>query len=343
MEHAYFMNRCFELAALGFPMVMPNPMVGCVIVCDDKIIGEGFHTGFGKAHAEVNAIASVKDKSLLSKSRLYVNLEPCSHHGKTPPCADLIIESKIPEVIIATMDPNPQVAGKGIQLLKKAGVTVKSGILEKEASLLNRRFLTFYEKKRPYIILKYAQTADGFLADSNNNSKWISNEFSRMLVHKWRGEEMGILVGYNTALVDNPQLNNRFNELKNPLRIVIDPELNLPESLHIFDKSINTLIINYKKEESEQNLSYIQIRRNKELLPQIFEILTKKEIQSVIVEGGAKTLKLFFDTNLWDEARVFTSPGYFGKGIKAPEIKIQPIKTTNSDNDQLNLFINNFK
>jgi diaminohydroxyphosphoribosylaminopyrimidine deaminase/5-amino-6-(5-phosphoribosylamino)uracil reductase len=337
-----YMHRCLELAALGFPAVMPNPAVGCVIVYGDKIIGEGFHLAFGGPHAEVNAIESVKDKSLLEKATVYVNLEPCSHHGKTPPCADLLIKHKVKKVVVAISDPNPLVAGQGIEKLKKAGIEVVVGTLKDEASELNKRFLTYHQKKRPYIILKWAQTQDGFIAVEKGNSKWISNEASRMLVHKWRSEEQAILVGTNTAKTDNPQLTTRNWPGKDPLRIVIDSELTLPKNLHLFDHIVPTIVFNSKIDAEEPNLSYVKIDFGKNLIFEMLDKLYELKIQSVLIEGGAFTLHQFIDQKLWDEARVFTGQKNFGKGIAAPKFNAKPISKSLIKGDLLQVFRNNY-
>lgn len=314
------MRRAFQLAALGTGEVSPNPMVGCVVVYDGKIIGEGYHKEYGTAHAEPNAINNVADKGLLKKSTLYVSLEPCSHWGKTPPCADLIISHHIPKVVIANTDPNPLVAGKGMEKLKNAGIEVISGVLEAEGNELNKRFFTFHKQKRPYIILKWAQTADGFVARENFDSKWISNDYSRQLVHKWRTEEDAILVGFNTALHDNPQLNVRQWHGRNPVRIVLDPHLQLPHTHHLFDGSQKTIVFHSTK--TGKNVTGVeQIEIDDCKSPKsILKALYEQKILSVIIEGGAATLQRFIDAKLWDEARIFISPNTFGKGISAPSV-----------------------
>jgi diaminohydroxyphosphoribosylaminopyrimidine deaminase/5-amino-6-(5-phosphoribosylamino)uracil reductase len=338
MTDEHYMHRCLELAALGFPRVMPNPAVGCVIVCNDQIIGEGYHHAFGGKHAEVNAIESVKDKSLLEKSTVYVSLEPCSHHGKTPPCADLLIKCKVKKVVLAITDPNPLVAGQGISKLKNAGIEVVSGILQKEAGELNKRFLTCYQKKRPYIILKWAQTTDGFIADQKGNSKWISNEASRLLVHKWRSEEQAILVGTNTAITDDPELTARDWPGSNPIRIVIDRDLTLSKKLHVFDHKVPTIVFNSKQNSEEENLKYVQIDFGKNLTEELLQVLFEQKIQSLIIEGGSYTLQQFINNNLWDEARVFTGEKTFGKGIAAPELNSTPIAAQRIKGDLLEVF-----
>jgi diaminohydroxyphosphoribosylaminopyrimidine deaminase/5-amino-6-(5-phosphoribosylamino)uracil reductase len=341
MSHQTFMQRCLSLAQNGFPAVMPNPMVGCVIVHEDKIIGEGFHIQFGKAHAEVNAINSVKNPDLLKESRLYVNLEPCSHQGKTPPCADLIIDKKIPHVVIASVDPNPDVAGNGIRKLKVAGIHVETGILEKEAIELNKRFYTFHQKHRPYIILKYAHTRDGYFAPRGGKQQWITNEYSKKRVHQWRGEEQAILVGYNTAKIDNPQLTNRFDKKANPLRMVIDRRLKLPNRFHLLDQCCPTIVVNELDERSLPNLKYKKMSFDHSLPQQILDYLYKKSIQSLIIEGGAFTLQSFIDLNLWDEARIFMGDVEWVHGIPAPKIMAEAVDEEHIENDVLTIYRNN--
>jgi diaminohydroxyphosphoribosylaminopyrimidine deaminase / 5-amino-6-(5-phosphoribosylamino)uracil reductase len=313
------MHRTFELALLGVGRVSPNPRVGCVIVHDGKIIGEGWHQKYGEAHAEVNAVSSVQEQSLLKSSTVYVNLEPCSHFGKTPPCADLLIQHQVKKVVIANVDTNPLVGGMGIKKLQAAEIEVVAGVLEKQGRELNKRFFTFVEQHRPYIILKWAQTADGFVAQPNYESKWISNEYSRQLVHKWRSEEDAVLVGTRTAMHDNPTLTVREWTGRSPVRIVIDRFLHLSEKLNLFDKRQMTICYNALKHEEHTNLSLIQLDE-KDFINQLVADLFKQKIQSVIIEGGAQTLQLFIDAGLWDEARVFTSTRAFGKGIPTPII-----------------------
>ena len=319
-QEELFMQRAMQLALLGVGSVSPNPRVGCVIVHEGKIIGEGWHKKYGDAHAEVNAIDSVKDKALLKESTVFVNLEPCSHFGNTPPCADLLVRYHVKKVIISNIDSNPLVAGKGIQKLEDAGIEVVVGILEKEGRELNKRFFTYVEKQRPYIILKWAQTTDGFIAQANYESKWISNEHSRQLVHQWRSEEDAVLVGMRTAAHDNPSLTVREWTGRNPVRIVIDRFLRLSEKLNLFDQSVKTICYNVLKHEEHENLLLIRLDEQN-FVQQLVSDLYKQKIQSVIVEGGAQTLKFFIDNNLWDEARIFTSPRNYHRGIQAPSIK----------------------
>jgi diaminohydroxyphosphoribosylaminopyrimidine deaminase / 5-amino-6-(5-phosphoribosylamino)uracil reductase len=334
-----FMQRAFELALLGVGQVNPNPRVGCVIVYDGKIIGEGWHKNYGGAHAEVNAIHSVTDTSLFKESTVYVSLEPCSHFGKTPPCADLLIHHNVKKVVIANIDSNPLVGGEGIKKLRAAGIEVVAGILEKQGRELNKRFFTFVEKQRPYIILKWAQTADGFVAQPNYESKWISNDYSRQLVHKWRTEEDAVLVGTRTAAHDNPTLNVREWTGRNPVRIVLDRFLRLSDKLNLFDRTQKTICYNVLKHEEHTNLSLIRVDENN-FVQHVINDLYKQKIQSVIVEGGAQTLQLFIDVGLWDEARVFTSTRTFQHGIKVPTVLGKTDFTQDVMGDELRWIIN---
>ena len=340
-----YMQRCLQLAKSGFGNVAPNPLVGCVIVNKNKIIGEGYHRKFGESHAEVNAIQSVTDKSLLLKSKLYVNLEPCSHFGKTPPCTDLIIANKIPEIIIGITDPNKLVAGNGIKKLEINGCKVKTGILEKECKDLNKRYITYIEKKRPYIILKWAQTMDEFI-DLERNEKspvepnWISNKTARILVHKWRREEQAIMVGRITVEKDDPNLTNRYWAGNSPLRILIDKDLKLNKNYNIYNKPENTIIYNQLENRISENLNFIKINFSDNIIPQVLNDLYKKEIQSLIIEGGRKLLLSFIDNNCWDEARVFIGEKLFTKGLKAPEIPGRMVYTDTIGDSKLIYTIN---
>jgi diaminohydroxyphosphoribosylaminopyrimidine deaminase / 5-amino-6-(5-phosphoribosylamino)uracil reductase len=323
-----YMQRCLDLASKGLGSVAPNPLVGSVIVHNDRIIGEGYHRVFGGPHAEVNAIASVKETSLLPESTLYVNLEPCSHFGKTPPCSDLIIRKRIKRVVIGSVDPFDVVTGKGIARLRNNGCDVSVGVLKSHCLAINKRFFTFHEKKRPFIILKWAQTADGFIdalrpADSELRPAWITSEKLRILVHKWRSEEPAIMVGTHTALADNPRLNVREWSGKQPLRIVVDRELKLPRKLHLFDNRLETLVLNDRLDKKEHRTTYLKMAFENELvsLSHLMHYLFEKGIQSVLVEGGQKLIQSFVKQGLWDEARVFSGPQFFGEGIKAPAIK----------------------
>jgi diaminohydroxyphosphoribosylaminopyrimidine deaminase/5-amino-6-(5-phosphoribosylamino)uracil reductase len=333
-----YMQRALDLAQLSRGSVSPNPLVGCVIVHNNVIIGEGRHEKYGEAHAEVNAIASVKDQSLLKGSTVYVNLEPCSHFGKTPPCADLLVKHQIKKVVIANIDPNPLVSGKGIQKLKDAGIEVITGVLEAKGNELNKRFFTFLERKRPYIILKWAETADGFIARENFDSKWISNEHSRQLVHKWRSEEDAVLVGTATALHDNPALTVRDWSGRNPTRIVLDRYNRLPKTLTLFDGQQQTICYTVSKSESQENLEFVKLNESS-FQHSLLEDLAKRNIQSIIIEGGATTLQQFINSALWDEARVFTSDKEFGSGIAAPQFNGNLTATESVFNDTLAFYI----
>lgn len=343
--HKKYMQRCLELAGHGLGNVSPNPLVSCVIVKDDKIIGEGYHNVYGGPHAEVNAINSVKNKELLKKSTLFVNLEPCSHHGKTPPCSDLIISMGIPEVIIGQQDPNPLVSGNGIEKLNSSGCKVITGVLEKESNYLNRRFNIFHERKRPFIILKWAQTLDGFMdidrnADIKPENNWISNYQLKRLVHKWRTEEDAIMIGTTTALNDNAKLTAREWPGKNPLRIVLDENLILPDNLNVLDDSTPTIIFTSKQKRARQNTEFIAIDFQKDIFSQMMDILYKKGVQSIIVEGGKILLESFLKINLWDEARVIIGNKIFHKGLRGPDLPGRPYVSELIDKDQLLIFKN---
>lgn len=330
--HEKYIKRCIELAKNGLGTTYPNPLVGSVIVYNDQIIGEGWHQKAGCPHAEVNAIQSVKDKSLLSKATIYVSLEPCSHFGKTPPCSDLIIANKIPNVVIGTIDPFAKVAGTGIKKLIEAGANVTVGILEDECYELNKRFFTFHTKKRPYIILKWAESNDGFIAPINRKEQkpvWITSELSRQLVHKWRSEEQAILVGTNTVLEDNPTLTTRNWIGNNPIRIVLDQTNKISKESHIFDNQAKTISISKNEMPFDENLA-----------SNIASFLFEQNIQSVLIEGGTKTLQTFIDSNLWDEARVFKGAISFNKGIKAPEFNFASSNKTQLTEDELVTFRN---
>ncbi len=326
VQHEKYMQRCLDLAELGKGYVSPNPMVGAVIVHDDQIIGEGYHHKYGEPHAEVNAVNQVINEfnnaaELLRQSTIYVSLEPCAHYGKTPPCADLIIKHQMPRVVVGCRDPFDQVNGKGIGKIIDSGIEVVVGILEKECQWLNRRFFTRVQKHRPYIILKWAQTADDFFAPDDNSQHWITGPDARKLVHQWRAEEDAVLVGKNTAAVDNPQLNVRYGQGKSPKRIVVDRRLELNNSLHIFDQSVETLIFNEIKTDFDGKNKYIALEDFERYVPQyILFQLYLQDIQSLIIEGGAFTLNKFIEAGLWDEARIFTGESYLKKGIKAPAI-----------------------
>jgi len=325
-----YMHRCLALAELGRHEVAPNPMVGAVLVHGDRIIGEGFHQKYGKAHAEVNCINAVgeKDVHLISESTLYVSLEPCAHFGKTPPCVDLIIDKKITKVVTGCADPFAEVAGKGIEKLLSAGTDVITGVLENECKELNKRFFTFHALHRPYIILKWAQSIDNKIAENNKPSA-ISNEHSNRVVHKWRSEEMAILVGTNTALLDDPQLTTRLWPGKNPVRLVIDMDLRLPSYLKLFNDHNRTIIFNSIKHEENENRFYYRLKEEKNLVCQIVVALRSLEIQSVLIEGGATLLQSFIDAGLWDEARVITNEQMIiGEGVLAPVLQHHQLQSS---------------
>lgn len=349
MSDELYIQRCIHLAELGAEFVAPNPMVGAVLVFEDRIIGEGYHKKYGEAHAEVNCIASVRDadKHLIEKATLYVSLEPCAHFGKTPPCSDLIIKNKIPKVVIGSTDPFKQVDGKGIQKLQTAGVEVVTGILEEACIELNKRFFTFHTKQRPYIILKWAQTADKKIASNDNKRLIISNNYSNRLVHKWRAEEAGILIGTHTAPADDPLLTNRLWRGKNPVRLVIDKELKLPANLKIFNNEAPTIVFNHQKNtiepgELNNQVYYYQVQENENIVKQISEACYKLNIQSILVEGGAKLLQSFIDEKLYDEIRVITNTDlYVKEGLDAPEFDgSQKVSRQVLKNDVIEIFLN---
>lgn len=350
--HEKYIKRCIEIAKNGLGSTAPNPMVGCVIVHNGKIIGEGFTSSYGGNHAEINALNSVWDKSLLTKSTLYVTLEPCSHFGKTPPCADAIVRYQIPKVIIGTMDTHNKVSGKGIEKLRVSGCEVIVGVLENECRAHHKRFFTFHNKKRPYIILKWAQTTDGFIAPETKTEQkpvWITNEISRQLVHKWRAEEQAILVGTNTVLLDNPGLTVRDWTGKNPIRVVLDKDLKLSEKLQVFNDA-ETIVICDEKHSTKfksmegttahSNLRFLDWSLKDIIASQICAILHQQSIISIIIEGGKQTLKTFIDENLWDEARVFIGKANFYEGVKAPILSGKLISEKKIKEDTLKVYVN---
>ena len=342
-NYEFYMRRCFQLAELGKGSVSPNPMVGAVLVYNDRIIGEGFHAHYGYEHAEVACINSVKseDKHLIGDSVLFVSLEPCSHFGKTPPCSDLIIKSKIKKVVIAMTDPFKKVSGSGIKRLKDAGIEVIENVLKEQAEELNKRFLCFHLKRRPFIILKWAKTADGFIGSGNKTRLKISNNYSDFFVHLWRGEEDAIMVGTNTALLDNPKLNNRSGVGKNPLRIAIDKNLRIPESHFLHDNSQKTIIINELKSANSENTSFIQIKKDQDFLNSTFDHLHSLNITSVIVEGGYNLINSIIKVGLWDEARIITNTNLFaGSGISSPYLSGYHQKAINLETDRIDFFSN---
>ena len=339
MTHTHYMQRAVDLAKKGLGGVSPNPMVGCVIVYNDRIIGEGWHKKFGEAHAEVNAVNAVKNKELITESIFYITLEPCSIHGKTPACTDLILKYKPKRVVIACKDPNPHVNGHGISILNNAGIEVIYGVLEEEAVALNHRFFVSMSQERPYIILKWAQTADGFIARKNYDSKWISNEHSRKLVHKWRTEEDAILVGYNTVKYDNPMLTARNSPGRDPVRVIIDLKLELDQSLKVFAGDEKVYLINTISDQAEGNISLVKVSAH-HYIAEMLTYLWGQNIGSVIIEGGAKTINKFLVTGHWAEARIFTAKSMFGEGIAAPTVELESEEEQNLSGDRLNTIYN---
>lgn len=321
-----FMRRCLELAAGAEGMTYPNPMVGCVIVHEGRIIGEGYHLKAGGPHAEVNAINSVADKSLLKASALYVNLEPCSHFGKTPPCADYIIENKIPRIVIGTGDTSEKVSGKGAEKLRNAGCEVRIGVLEDECRKLNKRFFTFNEKKRPYIILKWAESADGFIdhirqADQGNKHAWISGKPERVLVHRWRASEQSILVGAETIRSDNPKLNVREWKGNNPVKIILSHSGLFDENADVNETNCTLIVFTHNMKRDIPGAIKVKLENDKNASVQISDYLYQKGIQSLFIEGGTKVLNHFISTGLWDEVRIFRGKISFCNGVMGPDFE----------------------
>lgn len=349
MSDYLYMKRSMELAVKGQGTVSPNPLVGCVIVKDGLIIGEGYHEQYGQSHAEVNAVNAVfkiygkKAAGLLKDATAYVTLEPCAHFGKTPPCADLLIKHQLGKVVIANTDPFPDVDGKGIAKLKDAGIRILTGVLEKEGLWVNRRFFTRIQKQRPYIILKWARTANGYFSPKNAVQSWISGPLAKKLVHQWRTEEDAILVGKKTVIADNPQLSAREWPGKNPIRIVIDKKLELPATAKVFNDLAKTIIFNEIRTAVEGNIHYVQMEDMHFYLPQkIAYQLYLMDIQSIIIEGGAHILEQFIQSGLWDEARVFSSTASWETGILSPQINGNITSLNMIDKDQLTIYTNTF-
>jgi len=343
LNHEYYIKRCIEISKQGIGTTRPNPSVGAVLVVGNKIIGEGYTSPYGGNHAEVNAISSVKNKEDLKKATIYVTLEPCSHFGKTPPCADLIVRSGIKKVVIGCLDVNEIVAGRGVKKLQSSGCEVIVGVLENECKAHHKRFFTFHLKKRPYIILKWAQTSDGYIAPKNRLKQapvWITKNTSRQLVHKWRAKEHSILVGTTTILDDNPSLDVRSWKGENPMRIVIDKDLKIPRNLKVYDDSVKTIFINQKVTTSNGNLYFEKINFSNPVALQICKVLYRHKVQSLIVEGGRKTIQTFIDENLWDEARVFSGALTFNEGTKAPFLDVSFFNEENLMGDRLKTYIN---
>jgi diaminohydroxyphosphoribosylaminopyrimidine deaminase / 5-amino-6-(5-phosphoribosylamino)uracil reductase len=337
------MHRCIQLAKNGLGTTYPNPLVGCVIVHDDKIISEGWHHKAGQAHAEVNAIEGVCDDPLLKEATLYVSLEPCSHFGKTPPCTNMIIDKGIKKVVIGSIDPNPKVSGQGVQRLKDAGCNVTMGVSQKECDELNKRFFTFQLKKRPYIFLKWAQTEDGFIAPMERNQQgpvWITSPLSKQMVHKKRAEEQAILVGTNTVIADDPSLTTRYWKGNSPTRIVLDRNLRILKDSAVYDGKVKTIFITEKKSDNKPNLFFETIDFSENVAQQICDIVHKHDIQSLIVEGGAQMLQTFIESSYWDEAFVFIGNTTFEAGVKAPKFKGTLVSEEKITNDILQRYKN---
>ncbi len=340
LSHETYMRRCIQLAKLGEGLVAPNPMVGAVIVHEGRIIGEGYHKEFGQAHAEVNAINSVENKALLKESTIYVSLEPCAHFGKTPPCANLIVEKQFKRVVIGSRDPHSKVDGKGILILKENGIEVVSGILKEECDEVNKRFFTFHQKKRPFVVLKWAETKNGKIDNGGNKNEitWISCPETQVFVHQLRKENQAILVGRKTIENDNPSLTLRKIVGKNPIRVIIDSENILPKDKTIFNLDSPTLILTKKKNEKINNVEWLQLN---DISPkQILEALYNKGINSVLIEGGQTTLQSFLDENCWDETYRILGNSSFEKGTNAPEISNSPQHSTSFFEDEI-LFYRN--
>jgi len=320
-QHDKYMHRCLELAVRGLGKVASNPMVGCVIVGDNGTLGEGHHDAFGGPHAEVNALNSVENKERLKNATMYINLEPCAHHGKTPPCTEAIIASGIKNVVIGCLDPNPLVKGKGVEALQKAGINVEVGILEKDCLEVNKRFFTFHDRKRPFIILKWAQTSDGFIDKKRTKEEAqekITQPEVEIMVHLWRSQEQAIMVGTHTVIMDNPRLTARKVGGQSPLRVIIDKSLKIPTNSNIFDKAAPTLIFTEQPAPSTNGVEYKSVAFDGKLIQTMLTELYNRNIQSVIVEGGEKLLKSFIEKDYWDEAKVFYSSKTLGEGVPAP-------------------------
>lgn len=343
-ENERFMFRCLQLAGYGNNFVAPNPMVGALVVHNGQIIGEGFHHRYGDAHAEPNAINAVENRELLKESTLYVSLEPCSHYGKTPPCADLIIRSGIPKVVVGTVDPNPKVSGRGIELMRKAGIKVEVGVIEDHCRELNKRFFTFHQCKRPYIFLKWAQTQDGFLDILRSKPEepplQISNRITKLLTHKIRSENQSILLSTNTVLLDNPSLTVRNWGGKNPIRLAIDRKNRIPAHYHLFDGSVRTIIFSESTNYNNPNVEYITMEGETINLNTLLQKIYERSIHSILVEGGSKLLNSFIESDVWDEANVEVSPAKISIGVPAPFINLQPVSRQNINGNEWMSFIN---
>lgn len=340
MTNSIFMERALQLAQMGQYSVAPNPMVGCVIVCNNTVIGEGYHQQYGQNHAEVNAINSVIDKSLLPQSTLYVTLEPCAHFGKTPPCANLIVKHNLKKVVVCNLDPNPLVAGKGIAILQKAGITVEIGLLVEKGLLLNQKFFTFQTKKRPFITLKWAHTANGFIDNFEPKPLKISNDTTTKWVHSLRANHMGIMVGTNTILKDDPLLSTRYWQGNSPIKIIIDKQLRIKAHAQILNNETPCLIYNWHGSNTYKNAQYIQLAENDNMIPDILQNLLNCNIQSILVEGGAKLLQSFINQNLWDQAFIIESPLIVPNGVLGPIFNQKPIDINYLKEDSISYFLN---
>lgn len=343
MDDTLYMERCLQLAGNAAGYTSPNPLVGSVVVHNGRIIGEGWHHRAGEPHAEVNAINSVADPSLLSESTIYVSLEPCAHYGKTPPCADLIIRHKIPKVVIGCRDPFEAVDGKGIEKLEQAGIEVTVGVLEDECRFLNRFFFTYHLRKRPYIILKWAQSQDGFLDKKRERGKkginWITSKPTKTLVHKWRHEVDAILVGSNTVINDDPELTVRLVSGKSPTRLVVDPLGETPANAKVYNDTASTIAFMHKPNpQLPQRVRTITL--SDDVIPSVISTCYEHQVQSLLIEGGAHTLHQFINAGMWDEARVLTGSPHFGEGLKAPTLNVLPAKKHTLGSDQLTLYYN---
>ena len=342
MNHEIFMKRCFELAEIARGRVSPNPMVGAVLVHNGIIIGEGYHEYFGGPHAEVNCINAVlqENRSLIAESTLYVSLEPCNHHGKTPPCTDLILNNRIPEVVVACTDPNSLVQGVGIERLRLNGVKVVTNVLQKKAESLNAAFFSFHQKKRPFVLLKWAQTSDGKISDNGTTPLKITNRLTDTMVHRWRSETDAIMIGTNTLLKDNPSLTNRKWYGKNPLRLAIDMDVQSTFQFNIYDDKAPTIIFNSKRSETIANVEFVQISFDGSWVSSILEFLYNRNVQTLLVEGGTSLLQSFIDENIWDECRVITNTKQMaGEGTKAPLLPSDNlINTTYVRNDRIEVY-----
>ena len=346
IDEEKYMYRCLQLAAFGAGYVAPNPMVGAILVHNGKIIAEGFHRRYGESHAEPNAIYAVKDEKLLRESTLYVNLEPCSHFGKTPPCADLIVSKGIPKVVIGTLDPNPKVSGRGVEILRNAGIEVTVGLLEEACNELNKRFFIWQKEKRPYVLIKWAQTRDGFIdelrADVSTPPLQISNNITKQLTHKIRSDYQSIMVSTNTVVLDNPSLTVRRWAGKNPVRLILDRTGRIPANYHIFDDAVKTIIFTENPKVNTEKTEFVNITFDQNFLKNLLKLIAERNIHSVLVEGGSQLLNSFIASGLWDEANVEISNQIIAAGVQAPKLDV-PVKHTSTFENHLWLNYKNRK